>query len=184
MDKTRHSQTRITADVKKVLQYRNNPRFKSTTVLKLRDPEDRAVSKLFEVTRGKRTIRQDRPLQIGVAVYDLAKMRMFEFYYDFLDKFVPREDFQMLEMDTDSVRLRYMCVCSYVGHTSPPSGWCIVLVIEVALVVFLRGYSHAMPQAAPWVVHEGRWDFHVVWGGAGWVSSSTRMVLCVFHVLV
>ena len=177
MDKTRHSQTRITADVKKVLQYHNDPRFKSTTVLKLRDPEDLAVSKLFEITRGKRIIRQDRPLQIGVAVYDLAKMRMLEFYYDFLDKFVPREDFQMLEMDTDSVRLRYMCVCVCVRvvhrsrrpHVAAAArrrrrrhvatlGWCIVLVLEVALVVFLRGHPHALPQAAPWVVHEGGGD--------------------------
>jgi len=104
MDKTRHSQTRITSDVKKVLQYHNDPRFKSTTLLKLWDPDHASVSKLFEITRGKQTIRQDRPLQIGVAVYDLAKMRMLEFYYDFLDHFLSRDDFQMMEMDTDSVR--------------------------------------------------------------------------------
>jgi len=102
MDKTRHSQTRITSDVKKVLQYHNDPRFKSTTVLKLNDAVNGAVSKLFEVTRGKRTIRQDRPLHIGVAVYDLAKMRMLQFYYDFVDKFLSRDDYQMMEMDTDS----------------------------------------------------------------------------------
>ena len=111
MDKTRHSQTRITADVKKVLQYHNDPRFKSTTLLKLRNPEDLSVSKLFEITRGKRTIRQDRPLQIGVAVYDLAKLKMLQFYYDFLRRFLSRDDFQMLEMDTDSVRDRLLCVC-------------------------------------------------------------------------
>ena len=27
---------------------------------------------------------------------------MLEFYYDFLDYFLPREDFEVLEMDTDS----------------------------------------------------------------------------------
>ena len=27
---------------------------------------------------------------------------MFEFYYDFLDHYLPREDFELLEMDTDS----------------------------------------------------------------------------------
>ncbi|KAK3727521.1 hypothetical protein QZH41_009984 [Actinostola sp. cb2023] len=31
-----------------------------------------------------------------------AKLRMLEFYYDFIDKFVDRSDFQYLEMDTDS----------------------------------------------------------------------------------
>ena len=27
---------------------------------------------------------------------------MLEFYYDFLDYYLPREDFEMVEMDTDS----------------------------------------------------------------------------------
>ena len=27
---------------------------------------------------------------------------MLEFYYDFLDSYLPREDFEVLEMDTDS----------------------------------------------------------------------------------
>jgi hypothetical protein len=29
----------------------------------------------------------DLPLQIGVAVYHLAKLRMLEFYYDFIDEY-------------------------------------------------------------------------------------------------
>ncbi|KAK3741920.1 hypothetical protein QZH41_001681 [Actinostola sp. cb2023] len=37
---------------------------------------------------------------IGLPVY--AKLRMLEFYYDFMDTFVDRSDFQYLEMDTDS----------------------------------------------------------------------------------
>jgi len=102
MDKTRHSQTRMTSDIKQVLRYHNDPRFKSTTLLTLQNMDDHSVSKLYEITRGKQTIRQDRPLQIGVAVYDLAKMRMLQFYYEFLDRFLSRDDFQMLEMDTDS----------------------------------------------------------------------------------
>ncbi len=32
----------------------------------------------------------------------LAKLRMLEFYYDFIDKYIEREDFELLEMDTDS----------------------------------------------------------------------------------
>ena len=27
----------------------------------------------------------DVPIQVGCAVYDLAKLRMLEFYYDFID---------------------------------------------------------------------------------------------------
>ena len=44
----------------------------------------------------------DLPLRIGVAVYHLAKLRMLEFYYNFIDKYIDRSDFELLEMDTDS----------------------------------------------------------------------------------
>ncbi len=44
----------------------------------------------------------DLPLQIGVAVYHLAKLRMLQFYYIFIDKYIDRSDFELLEMDTDS----------------------------------------------------------------------------------
>ena len=46
------------------------------------------------------TIR--RPFQIGIAVYQLAKLRMLEFYYDFLDRYFDRKDFELIQMDTDS----------------------------------------------------------------------------------
>ena len=35
-------------------------------------------------------------------MYQYAKLRMLQFYYDFLDKYLDRSDFQMCEMDTDS----------------------------------------------------------------------------------
>ena len=44
----------------------------------------------------------DLPLQIGVAVYHLAKLRMLQFYYNFIDKYIDRSDLELLEMDTDS----------------------------------------------------------------------------------
>jgi hypothetical protein len=44
----------------------------------------------------------DLPLQIGVAVYHLAKLRMLDFYYNFIDKNIDRSDFELLEMDTDN----------------------------------------------------------------------------------
>ena len=36
-------------------------------------------------------------------MYQLAKLRMLEFYYDFLDRFVDRRDFELIQMDTDSL---------------------------------------------------------------------------------
>ena len=35
-------------------------------------------------------------------MYQCAKLRMMQFYYDFLDKYLDRSDFQMCEMDTDN----------------------------------------------------------------------------------
>jgi hypothetical protein len=50
----------------------------------------------------KKTIRLDLPMQIGCFVYQYAKLRMLEFYYDFMDLFVDRSDFQYCAMNTDS----------------------------------------------------------------------------------
>ena len=56
----------------------------------------------FEVSQRKRRVTITRPYQCGIAVYQLAKLRMLEFYYDFLDKFCDRRDFELIQMDTDS----------------------------------------------------------------------------------
>jgi G:T-mismatch repair DNA endonuclease (very short patch repair protein) len=60
---------------------------------------------LFEVEMLKKKTLWDLPNQIGFFVYQYAKLRMLEFYYDFLDKFVDRSDFELCEMDTDSLYL-------------------------------------------------------------------------------
>ena len=71
----------------------NSPHFKDLELL---------YGQKYEVISTKREITMDLPLQIGVAVYHLAKLRMLEFYYQFIDKYIDRSDFQILEMDTDS----------------------------------------------------------------------------------
>ena len=45
----------------------------------------------------------NRPFQIGIVVYQLAKLRMLKVYYDCLDYFVDRRDFELIQMDTDSL---------------------------------------------------------------------------------
>ena len=64
---------------------------------------------VFEVRQRKRKVTITRPYQCGIAVYQLAKLRMLEFYYDFLDKFCDRRDFELIQMDTDSF---YMALSS------------------------------------------------------------------------
>ena len=38
-----------------------------------------------------------------IAVYQLAKLRLLEFYHDFLDSYIDRRDFELIQMDTDSL---------------------------------------------------------------------------------
>jgi hypothetical protein len=71
----------------------NSPHFKDLELL---------YGQKYEVISTKRTIAMDLPLQIGVAVYHLAKLRMLQFYYNFIDKYINRSDFEICQMDTDS----------------------------------------------------------------------------------
>ncbi len=57
---------------------------------------------IYEVELAKKKISLDLPHHIGFFVYQYAKHRMLEFYYDFLMVFVDPKDFQYIEMDTDS----------------------------------------------------------------------------------
>ena len=56
----------------------------------------------YEVEKTKKKINLDLPIHLGVFILNYAKLRMLEFYYDFLDYYLHREDFEVLEMDTDS----------------------------------------------------------------------------------
>ena len=59
----------------------------------------------FEFHFQKISFKQNLPIQVGFAVYQLAKLKMLEFYYDFIDYYVDRSDFQYCMMDTDSAYL-------------------------------------------------------------------------------
>ena len=60
------------------------------------------IGQAYELESRKPHILIRRPFQIGIALYQLAKLRMQEFYYDFLDRYVDRRDFELIQMDTDS----------------------------------------------------------------------------------
>ena len=46
--------------------------------------------------------------QCGIAVFQLAKLRMLESYYDFLNEYFSRQDFELCYMDTDSFYLEWV----------------------------------------------------------------------------
>jgi hypothetical protein len=60
---------------------------------------------IFKVQSSKKTIKMDLPIQIGFFVYAYAKLRMLQFYYECVDRYLPRESFQYCCMDTDSAYL-------------------------------------------------------------------------------
>ena len=65
------------------------------------------IGQAYELESRKPRITIRRPFQVGIAVYQLAKLRMLEFYYDFLDRYFARRDFELIQMDTDS---NYMAI--------------------------------------------------------------------------
>ena len=61
----------------------------------------------YEVEKTKQKVILDLPIHLGVFILKYAKLRMLEFYYDCVDKYLSREDFEYSEMDTDSA---YMAI--------------------------------------------------------------------------
>ena len=63
---------------------------------------DNITDDTYEVKSCKKTIKLNVPIKVVFFVYQYAKLRMLQFYYDFLDRYLDLVDFQMCEMDTDS----------------------------------------------------------------------------------
>ncbi|KAG2774346.1 hypothetical protein PC129_g7755 [Phytophthora cactorum] len=62
-----------------------------------------------EITMKKRSLNNKNPIHLSIAIYQLAKPRMLEFYYDCIDFYFDRSDFQYEEMDTDSAYIAFSC---------------------------------------------------------------------------
>ena len=93
LDKEKHQSTRYVTDEGQAQQLINNARFK--TIGEVND-------NMFEVTMSKARILCDLPIQLGFTILQLAKLRMLQFYYDFLQAACIPKRFQMTEMDTDA----------------------------------------------------------------------------------
>ena len=73
---------------------------------------NRRLSKLDDVTEdpygievNKSVVKYILPFHIGFFVNQYDKLRMLQFYYDFVDKYVERPLFQYCDMDTDSAHI-------------------------------------------------------------------------------
>ena len=65
------------------------------------------INGTFEIKESNRRVNIMRPYQCGIVVYQPTKLRILEFYYDFLDKYLDRRDFELIQMDTNSM---YMAI--------------------------------------------------------------------------
>ena len=63
------------------------------------------VDDAYEVEMNKKTVKYTLPVHVGFFVLQYAKMRMLQFYYDFIIRYVERPLFQYCEMDTDNAYL-------------------------------------------------------------------------------
>lgn len=95
MDKTKHRDIKYVQGENKTSLRVNEPRFRKLDCI---DSEEQ----FYELEMAKNKIKLDLPIQLGYFILQYAKLRMLEFYYDFIDVFVDRSDFEYCEMDTDS----------------------------------------------------------------------------------
>ena len=93
MDKARHRQIYYVKGENKACYEVNKPQFRQTTCLDRQD-------QYFEIEAAKHGIKLDLPVQLGFFTLQYAKLRMLQFYFDFLDQYVDRSDFEYMEMDT------------------------------------------------------------------------------------
>ena len=61
------------------------------------------IGDAYKIESRKNNVTINRPFQVGIVVYQLAKLRMLQFYYDFLDHYLNRRDYELIQMDTDSM---------------------------------------------------------------------------------
>ena len=95
MDRSRHTVTKYLNDEKNHRAI-NNKLFKRLNLI---------TDQLYEVELVKAQIERREPIIVGFFILQFAKLRKLELYYNFLKKFCDSENYEELEMDTDSLYL-------------------------------------------------------------------------------
>ncbi len=78
LDKNKHCKV-VYAKAKKAV---NKSDFKDLNELNGWNYETKQDTTVYEITKTKKTVYQNMPVQISCAIYQLAKLRMLQFYYD------------------------------------------------------------------------------------------------------
>ena len=93
MDQEKHQKVEYVKGNRDIALKVNLPTFK-----KIEDLGDNFA----EIELMKSHQKLNLPIQIGFAILQYAKLKMLEWYYDFLLEYVDKSDFEYIEMDTDS----------------------------------------------------------------------------------
>ena len=96
LDKTKHTDVQYVHHSHEAHLAVNDPCFKTTCEI----PGD-----LYEIEKTKKQIDLDIPIQLAFTILQSAKLKLLEFYYEYLDYFVDRKDFEITHADMDSIYL-------------------------------------------------------------------------------
>ena len=95
MDKSRHTVTKCLIDEKT----------HAAINIKLFKKLDHVNNSLYEVELAKAQIEHKEQVIVGFIIFQYAKLRMMQLYYNFFTRFCDVNKFEELEMDTDSLYL-------------------------------------------------------------------------------
>ncbi|EGZ11280.1 hypothetical protein PHYSODRAFT_338002 [Phytophthora sojae] len=124
-----------------------------------------------EFTMKKRKLNKKNPIHLSIAIYQLAKLRMLQFYYDCIDFYFDRSEFQYQEMDTDSAYIAFSCEKPFVECIKPELREHFQ---QHKYEWFPRDYSEEMAQfdrRTPGL-------FKDEWSGDAMVSLSSKNYIC------
>ena len=112
----------------------------------------------------------DLPLQVRFVVYQYAKLRVLQFHYDFLDKYLDRSEYEHCEMDTDSA---YIAI----------SGESVEALVKPEMVhEFEHNKCNWFPRTD--TLEHAKYDkrtpclFKVEWEGGGIISLCSKTYYC------
>ena len=60
---------------------------------------------IYECEMRKKRVSVDLPIQLALTILQYSKLRILKLYYDYIDYFISRKHFQLIEMDTDALYL-------------------------------------------------------------------------------
>ncbi len=104
MDKTKHRKIDYKRGENNACLAVNTPEFRQLTCLD-------EGNDYYEIELAKRVIKLDLPIQLGYFILQYAKLKTLQFYFDFMDTYVARSDFEYIEMDTDSAYMAISAPC-------------------------------------------------------------------------